>query len=151
MKRILSLAIAAILLTSCAVAPKQADKQNVDQPSKSEPRIVLQNELLNEPPENPRFVIAQPSVVNVAEQALTESIRQQLLRLGYVEAQSRDDANVVVWYSYDSKQTGMRQVGQGRDAWGEQLAPVAVSDPVAIIPLAFKVQIISLKSEAKRS
>ena len=145
MIRILTLAIAVILLTSCAVAPDKAPVQVVEKSTKPEPKIVLQDELLNEPPENPLFVIAQPSGSDAPDQVIAESIKQQLLGLGYVEAASRDDANVVVWYSYDSQQIGLRQVGQAADVWGEQLAPMAVSDPTTIMPVSFKVQIISLQ------
>jgi hypothetical protein len=154
MKRILYLLIAAILLTSCAVTSDQHGVQAVDQPEKSvsttpqakpEPNIVFQDELLNEPPENPRFVIAQSPISGAAEQMMLDAIKRQLLRLGYIEAQSRDDANVVVWYRYDSKQTGMRHIGQASDVWGDQLATAAVSDADTIKPVSFAVQIISLK------
>jgi hypothetical protein len=174
MKRILYLLIAAIFLISCAVQPGQPAVQDVDYREKSaestsqvkpEPKIVIQGELMNEPPENPRFAIAQPPAVDAVEQTIVESIKRQLFRLGYVEAKSRDDANVAVWYSYYSEQTGTRNVGQAADIWGEQLAPVAVSDPNAIdkstiakstidistrelntiVPVSFKVQIISLQ------
>ena len=150
MEKIFSLIIAAILLTSCAVSPKQTQVQDVDKPIIPEPEIVVQDELLNEPPEKPQFVIAQHSSGNVVDQTMTESIKQQLLRLGYVEAESREAANVVVWYRYDSKQTGERHVGQAKDVWGEQLEPVAVSDPATIDistiePVSFTVQIISLQ------
>ncbi|WP_455209570.1 TonB C-terminal domain-containing protein [Kaarinaea lacus] len=164
MNRILYLVIASIFLTSCAVRSGQPGAQDIDNLKKSaevtsqvkpEPKIVIQDELLNEPPENPRFIIAQHPAVDAAEQSITESIKRQLLRLGYVEAASRGDANVVVWYSYDSEQTGMRYVGQAVDVWGEQLAPVAVSDPLSInkspidisviLPVSFIVQIISLQ------
>lgn len=154
MKRILILTIVAILLASCAVTPEKPGVQGVDKPKKSvettpqvkpEPEIVIQDELLNEPPENPRFIIAQPPAVDAVEQALTESIKRQLLRLGYVEAASRDDANVVIWYSYYSERTGTRFVGQAADIWGEQLVPVTVSDLSSILPIAFKTQIISLQ------
>jgi len=159
MKRILCLYIAVILLTSCAVNPGQPGAQDVDSSDKSaettpeptsEPKNAFQDELLNEPPENPRFVIARLSGSDAVEQTITESIKRQLLRLGYVEAASRDDANVVVWYSYDSEQTGMRYVGQAADVWGEQLAPGAASDHSnidisAVMPVSFKVQIISLQ------
>lgn len=158
MKRILTLTIVAILLTSCAVPSEQptqqTDVQDVDKLKKSsettlqvkpEPTIVIQDEILDAPPENPRFAIAQPSAVDTAEQKITESIKRQLLRLGYVEVASRDDANVVVWYSYYSEQTGTRYVGQATDIWGEQLAPASVNDLSSILPVSFKVQIISLQ------
>jgi hypothetical protein len=156
--------IAVILLASCTMHPVQLRVQAVDKlekPAETTPRlkpesqIVLQDELLNEPPENPRFVVAHSSAGDLAEQSITESIKRQLPRLGYVEAESRDDANVVIWYSYDSAQTGMRYVGQAKDVWGEQLKPVAVSDSSAIsrstidistiVPVSFKVQVISLR------
>ena len=154
MERILYIITAAILLTSCAVITEKPGTQDVVNLEKSaeatsqvdpEPKIVIQSELLNGPPENPLFVIAQPAVVDAAEQAITESIKRQLLSLGYVEAASRDDANVVVWYSYYSAQTGTRYVGQATDVWGEQLAPVAVNDLSSILPVSFTVQIISLQ------
>ena len=158
MKRILTLTIVAILLTSCAVPSEQptqqTDVQDIDKLKKSsettlqvkpEPTIVIQDEILDAPPENPRFAIAQPSAVDIAEQKITESIKRQLLRLGYVEVASRDDANVVVWYSYYSEQTGTRYVGQATDIWGEQLAPASVNDLSSILPVSFKVQIISLQ------
>ena len=150
MEKILSLIIAAILLTSCAVTPKQVQVQDVDNQVNPEPQIVVQDELLNEPPENPRFVVAQSPDGSVVEQLMTESIKQQLLRLGYVEAESRDAANVVVWYRYDSKQTGVRHVGQAKDVWGEQLDPVTEADAATIDvstikPVSFTVQIISLQ------
>ena len=157
MKRIYYLIIAAILLTNCAVLSElpteQPSVQGVNNLEKSaettpqvkpEPKIVIQDELLNGPPENPRFVIAQPTVVDAAEQVITRSIKRQLLRLGYVEAASRDDANVVIWYSYYSEQTGTRYVGQATDIWGEQLEPVPVNDLSTILLVSFKVQIISL-------
>ena len=138
--------VAAILLTSCAVQPEQPRAQADATPqTKPEPKIAIQDELLNEPPENPRFVIAQPLAFDVVEQAITESIKRQLLRLGYVEAESRDDANVVVWYSYDSTQTGMRVVGQATDVWGGQPLPVAISDLSSVMPVSFTVQIISIQ------
>lgn len=154
MKRIIPLIIAAILLNACAPGSNQVRVQatdNLEQSTearpqvKPQPSIVIEDELLNAPPENPQFVIAQVAAANTGEQAITESIKQQLLRLGYVEAQSRDDANVVVWYSYHSKQTGLRQVGQAMDTWGEQLEPLALSDLSAVIPESFKVQIVSLQ------
>lgn len=158
MKRILTLTVVAILLTSCAVPSeqrtRQAGVQDVDKLAKSaettllvkpEPKIVIQDDILDAPPENPRFAIAQPATVDIAEQKITESIKRQLLRLGYVEAASRDDANVVVWYSYYSEQTGTRYVGQATDIWGEQLAPASVNDLSSILPVSFKVQIISLQ------
>ncbi|MDX1812247.1 MAG: TonB C-terminal domain-containing protein, partial [Gammaproteobacteria bacterium] len=146
--------VAAILSTSCA-STEHSRVQIVDKPPKPEPKIVVQDEILNVPPENPRFVIAQSPAVDNAEQTIAESIKRQLLRLGYVEAASRDDANVVIWYSYYAEQTGTRYVGQPTDIWGEQLMPVAVYDPNAIDtstndintikPVSFKVQIISLE------
>ena len=164
MKRILYLAMVAIFLTSCAVRPEQPDVQDIDNLEKSaetapqvkpESKFIVQDELLNEPPENPRFVIAWNPAGNAAEHTITESIKRQLLSLGYVEAESRDDANVVIWYSYDSEQTGKRSVGQAADVWGGQLVPVAVSDPLSInkspndistiLPVSFTVQIISLQ------
>jgi len=145
MKRIPALVIAAILFTGCTVAPEKAPVQAVEKSTKPEPKIVLQDELLNEPPANPRFVIAKASASDAPDQAIAESIKQQLQGLGYVEAASRDDANVVIWYSYDSQQTGLRQVGQASDVWGEQLEQLAVSDPNTIMPVSFKVQIISVQ------
>jgi len=145
MDRIFSLVFAAILLISCAVQPEQARVQDVNKTADPQPEIVLQDELLNEPPENPQFVIAQSPIVDSVEQVMTDSIKRQLLHLGYVEAQSRDEANVVVWYSYDSKQTGLRQVGQAADVWGEQLASVTVPEASTVMPVAFKVQIVSLQ------
>ncbi len=164
MGKILYILVTAILLTSCAVGPKQPRVQAIDKPAKttkstvqanSQPRIVIQDELLNEPPENPRFVIAQPPVVDEPEHTITESIKRQLLRMGYVEAESRDDANVVVWYSYDSAQTGLRHIGQAKDAWGEQPGPADGSvstanhkspvDVSTIKPVSFIVQLISLE------
>lgn len=154
MKRIITLVIVAVLLNACASGSHQARVQATDNLEKStearsqvkpQPSIVIEDELLNAPPENPQFVIAQVAAASTAEQAITKSIKQQLLRLGYVEAPSRDDANVVVWYSYDSKQTGLRQVGQAKDTWGEQLEPLALSDLGAVIPVSFKVQIVSLQ------
>ena len=159
MEKIFYVVIAAILLTSCAIPPEQFRVQNVDNSQKTteatlqvkpEPKIVIQDELLSDPPEYPRFAIAQPPVVNAAEHTIAESIKHQLLRLGYVEAASRDDANVVIWYSYYSEQTGTRYVGQATDVWGEQLVPVAVSDnsPInmsTVMLVSFKVQIISLQ------
>jgi hypothetical protein len=154
MERILYLMIAAILLVSCAVPPEQSRVQDIDKQVKSaeatpqvkpEPKIVIQDEILDAPPENPRFVIAQPPAIDAAEQMITESIKGQLLRLGYVEAASRDDANVVVWFSYYSEQTGTRYVGQAMDVWGEQPATVAVPDFSTVMPISFKVQIVSLQ------
>ncbi|MCI0505128.1 MAG: TonB C-terminal domain-containing protein [Gammaproteobacteria bacterium] len=164
MERILYLVIAAILLAGCAISSEQPHLQDVDSlqksteampPAKPDLKIIIQDELLNEPPENPRFAIAQPPAVDAVEQTIVESIKRQLLRLGYVEAESRDDVNVAVWYSYYSEQTGTRYVGQAADVWGDQLAPVAVSDPISInkslidissiMPVSFKVQIISLQ------
>lgn len=154
MERILYLLIAVILLSSCAISSQQPRVQEADEQAKpadatprvkSAPEIVIQGELLNEPPENPRFIIAKPAVTNSVEQSMTDSISRQLMRLGYVEAQSREDANVVVWYRYDSEQTGLRQVGEAGDVWGDQLETVAVTDPTTIAPVAFTVQIVSLK------
>jgi hypothetical protein len=155
MERILSLLVGVFLLISCAVIPEQprvqvADNleesaQTVAQP-KPEAKIVVHDELLNEPPENPRFIIAQPPERDAAEQSIRESIKSQLLRLGYVEAQSREDANVVIWYRYDSEQTGMRYVGRAKDVWGEQFESVAAaSDLSTVMPVSFTVQIISLQ------
>lgn len=152
MERFLTLFVAAILLTSCAVSPEQSGGQGADggeKPTETsaqtpEPKNVLRDELLNEPPENPRFVVVRPSGTDTAEQEINESIKRQLLGLGYVEAESRDDANVVVWYSYSSEETGMRRVGQATDVWGEQLEPL-VSDLSTVRPVSFKVQIISLQ------
>ena len=153
MERILCLVITAILLTSCAVRPEQPRVQDETTPQvKPEAKIVIQDELLNEPPENPRFVIAQPLAVDAAEHTITKSIKRQLQHMGYVEAESRDDANVVIWYSYYSEQTGTRYVGQAADVWGEQLVPTDPSSinksPIGIstiMPVSFKVQIISLQ------
>jgi len=158
MNRILYIVIFAILLAGCAVLPGQTVAPEVDNrnetPPKSvdaapqvkpEPKIVIQDEIMRVPPENPRFSIAQSPAVDATERVLTEAIKEQLLRLGYVEAATRNDANVVIWYNYYSEQTGTRYVGQATDIWGEQLGPVAVSDPNSITPLSFKVQIISLQ------
>jgi len=128
--------------------------QDIDKSKKSaeatpqvrlEPKIVIQDEILDAPPDNPRFVITRSPAIDAAEQTIAESIKAQLLRLGYVEASSRDDANVVVWFNYYSEQTGTRYIGQATDVWGEQLLPVVVSDFSTVMPISFKVQIISLQ------
>lgn len=148
------LVIAAILLAGCTVDPERPRVREGDHPKKSTattqavetaPRTLVRDKLLNEPPENPRFLIAQRPAVDAVEQPVTDSIKRQLLNLGYVEADTRDDANVVVWYSYESEQSGIRNVGQPADIWGEQLAPVSIVDLSAIVPGSFTVQIISLQ------
>jgi len=144
MRRFFPLLMATFLLTSCAIESKKTDSQIVDARAKAEPSIVLQDELLNEPPEQAQFVIAQSSASSAVEQPVLEGIRQQLLRLGYAEATSRDDANVVVWYGYNSLQTGMRQVGVAEDAWGEQVLPATIASPDSVMPVSFNVQIISV-------
>jgi len=141
MKTIFYLVIIAILLASCAQQPRM---QRVDNPANPEPKVVIHDELLNEPPEQPRFIIAQPRAVDTVTQIISESIKIELQRLGYAEATSRSDANVVVWYRYDSVQTGQRHVGQAADVWGDQSVPGAVSDISRIRPAAFTVQLVSL-------
>jgi len=150
MRRILNIVIAVIWLASCAVGPARSPMQAIDNSEKYKPNIVLQDDLLNEPPENPRFIIAQSPTAGAVEQAIEQAIKQQLQHLGYAEAASRDNANVVVWYSYESKQTGMRVVGRATDPWGERLMPLAVTDESRtdlgrIKPMLFSVEFISLQ------
>ena len=141
------------MLTSCAATSEQASVQDeVSLPTKPEPKILLQDELLNAPPNEPRYVIAQPAVDAgehfIIEQTITDAMRRQLGQLGYAEAESRDDANVVVWYSFESEQTGKRLVGQANDTWGEKVEPVSGAntfDASSVQPVAFNVEIISLK------
>jgi len=158
MNRILYLVFFAILLAGCAVrsgqpnvieVDSQADKRQtsveVAQQVKPDQKVVIRDEIMRVPPENPRFFIAQSPAVVATERLINKAIKEQLTRLGYIEAASRDDANVVIWYNYYSEQTGTRYVGQATDIWGDQLAPVAVSDASIITPLSFKVQIVSLQ------
>ena len=145
MKRFLCVIITAIFVTGCAIGPVSAPNRATDNPVYSKPTVVLQDELLNEPPQQPRFIIAQPPISGGVELTITQVIRQQLLDLGYEAAQTRQDANVVVWYRYTSKPIGQRQVGDANDVWGEQLAPIAVTDPRVVRPTFFHVEIISLQ------
>jgi len=154
MTRILYFIISAILFTGCTVAPVSEPLQTTDKSAKTAPHFVLQDELLNEPPENPRYVIAQPPLANAVDQAIAQSMTQQLQQLGYAQAQSRQDANVLVWYRYQQAQGGEHVVGEATDPWAEHLTPatntgvptatINRSDISSVKPISFTVEFISL-------
>ena len=101
----------------------------------------VESAFLNIPPETSDFYVAGSDNIHPR---VMEAIKKEMLNLGFSESASREQAKVVVWYEYSTKQQITRFIGSASDIWGERAVQHLASGVEQEIPGRFSLQIVSL-------